>query len=510
MRSYSIVLMLVLATPALRAADEMDWRVIPPPAELELDPFYKKYISANGYPIVASEKVSDHALREAAYLVNMMLAKRPDVREAMVKSGSRLIVMAHNEFTTDVPEHSRLRPKEYWDARARGLGGSQTDPVCSCGEENLLGFPGDPYSTESILIHEFAHNIHLRGMVNLDTTFDERLKKAYDDAMAQGLWKGKYASVNHHEYFAEGVQSWFDNNRPPDHDHNHVDTRDELIEYDPGLARLCEEVFGDTELVYTKPATRLHGHLEGFDPEQAPHFVWPEHLAAAKAEIRRKAEERSKAAERQPIEHEERRIEGWTVVVDKRLLEGSHQELGDLALRIVANELFKITQIVDEGPLAKLQEVPIWLELDHPLKSLQYHPDAKWLKDHGYDEGLTKAVHVPQAERLLKLYRENSQPAVFIHELAHAYHDRVLGFDYEPIVESYKTAAASGRYESVLHVDGDKRRHYALTNHKEFFAEMSESFLSTNDFYPFVRGELQDCDRELYQLLESIWRPTAD
>ena len=43
--------------------------------------------------------------------------------------------------------------------------------------------------------------------------------------MEEGLWKGKYASVNHHEYFAEGVQSWFDNNRENDHDHNHVNTR---------------------------------------------------------------------------------------------------------------------------------------------------------------------------------------------------------------------------------------------------------------------------------------------
>ena len=114
--------------------------------------------------------------------------------------------------------------------------------------------------------------------------------------MAAGLWKGKYASVNHHEYFAEGVQSWFDNNRPPDHDHNHVDTRAELIEYDPGLAALCREVFGDTELKYTKPATRLHGHLAGYDPNTAPTFEWPERLKEVKAEIRRKAEERSKGA----------------------------------------------------------------------------------------------------------------------------------------------------------------------------------------------------------------------
>lgn len=265
-----------------------DIEVTTPPADMKLVAFYKKYVSANGYPIVSSEKVNDFALKEAAYLANMMLAKRPDVRDAMIKSGSRLIVMAHDEFTTDVPEHSELSPKNYWDARARGLGGSETDPVCSCGEENLLGFEGDPYSTECILIHEFAHNIHLRGMLNVDPSFDPRVKKAYDDAMAAGLWKGKYGSTNHHEYFAEGVQSWFDNNRENDHDHNHVNTRKELIEYDPKLAELCREVFGDTELVYTKPTTRLEGHLAGFDPKTSPKFVWPARLKEAKDQERSK------------------------------------------------------------------------------------------------------------------------------------------------------------------------------------------------------------------------------
>jgi hypothetical protein len=268
--------------------------VTTPPAGLGLPSFYKKYVSANGYPIVSSEKVNDYALKEAAYLVNMMLAKRPDVREAMIESGSRMIVMAYNEYTTDIPEHSKLEPKDYWDARARGLGGSREEPVCSCAEENLLGFEGDPYSTENIMIHEFAHNIHYRGLDRMDPTFDSRLRASYERAMELGLWEGKYASVNHSEYFAEGVQSWFDNNRQPDHDHNHVDTRAELKEYDPGLAALCEEVFGDTVLVYTKPATRLHGHLEGYDPSTAPEFIWPESLLESKRAIRKEAEARNK------------------------------------------------------------------------------------------------------------------------------------------------------------------------------------------------------------------------
>lgn len=258
-----------------------------PPANLKLSPFYEKYVSAGGYPIVSSGRVNDYALKEAAYLVNMMLARRPDVRRAMIAGGSRLIVMAHDEFTTDVPEHSHMKPQDFWDARARGLGGSRTDPVCSCGEENLLGFEGDPYSTENILIHEFAHNIHLRGMIVVDPTFDDRLKATYERAMKAGLWKTKYAATNHAEYFAEGVQSWFNNNREPDHDHNHVNTRKELKQYDPGLASICEEVFGTTELIYIKPATRIKGHLAGYNPETAPEFNWPARLEEARRQIRK-------------------------------------------------------------------------------------------------------------------------------------------------------------------------------------------------------------------------------
>jgi len=287
--------------------------------------FYTQSVSANGLPIVASAQVNPYALKEAAFLVNMMLAKRPEVCEAMIKSGARLCIMARNEFTTDLPEFVRLSgekvtgfeavsAKDYWDVRARGLGGSETDPYCSVGEENLLGYPGDPFDKECILIHEFAHSIHLRGLVNVDPTFDARLKAAYEAAMKVRLWEGKYASVNHHEYFAVGAAGWYGHSRTNDFDHNHVHLRSQLIAYDPGLAALCREVFGDTAPPYTQPSTRLTGHLTGYDPAKAPTFVWPERLMQAKAQIRAKAEAREKAANG-GIQRETRDISGWTVQI---------------------------------------------------------------------------------------------------------------------------------------------------------------------------------------------------
>ena len=129
------------------------------------------------------------------------------------------------------------------------------------------------------MIHEFAHAIHLNGIFDVDTTFDNRLKEAYKKAMSKGLWKEKYASNNHYEYWAEGVQSWFDTNRPPDHDHNHVDTREELKSYDPELAKLVKEIFGEPIWRYQRPSQRKsRGHLENFNPLKAPTFKWPKDI----------------------------------------------------------------------------------------------------------------------------------------------------------------------------------------------------------------------------------------
>jgi hypothetical protein len=120
------------------------------------------------------------------------------------------------------------------------------------------------------------------GLVFVDKTFDDRLQKTYEKAMKKGLWKDKYASNNRAEYWAEAVQSWFDTNRKPDHDHNHVDTRKELKEYDPDLAKLVAEVFGDKPWKYVRPSDRkAPGHLKGYDRSKAPRFAWPPRVIKA-------------------------------------------------------------------------------------------------------------------------------------------------------------------------------------------------------------------------------------
>jgi len=248
-------------------------------SEFKLADFYTKGIIADGFPIVASAKVNDFALKEAAYLVNHMLTGRNDLRQALIRNKVRFSVMGCDQWTCDVPEHSDLTPASYWNRRARGLGATTSRPSVSCGEENLLGFPGDPYQGESILIHEFGHAIQEMGVNYVDKTFELRLKKMYDAALHKGLWKDTYAATNPHEYWAEGVQIWFHCNWTNRQDHNHIGTRKELQEYDLGLSALLREVFGDREWVYEAPAKRKQpAHLAGYDLKSAKMFEWPAEL----------------------------------------------------------------------------------------------------------------------------------------------------------------------------------------------------------------------------------------
>lgn len=209
-----------------------------------------------------------------------------------------------------------------------------------------------------------------------------------------------------------------------------------------------------------------------------------------------------------PTAHTTRDLEGWKVRVDQRLLEGEAKPIGDRALKLLGAKLVAMTVVVPEKELAKLRAVTIELDLDYGgLTSMQYHPSGDWLKDNGYNENLAKCVHIPKAEDFLSPSENHRMPWVVLHELAHAYHDQVLGFEEPRVLAAWKKFKESGKYKSVLTSPGHQREHYGLTDQKEFFAEMTESYFGSNDFYPFVTGELKQAEPGIFALMAEIWGP---
>ena len=264
---------------------------VPPPpavrAAFDLSPFYQQWIDVEGFPVIASAKVNPYAVKEAAWLLRKMIGHRRDILRALVLNKVRFTVIGYTEMTTDIPEYSDHRPAFYWDRRARGLGGTKNSAV-SCTEENSLGYPGDTAPIGFQLIHEFAHAIHHMGLETVDPSFDSRLRRLYEAAMRKGLWSGTYAATNRSEYWAEGTHAWIDPKGGSSFKRVHGgNTRGELKAYDPDLATLLSEIYGDGEWRYTPVATRMHlPHLQGFDPQESPTFRWPEDVEEAYAQLR--------------------------------------------------------------------------------------------------------------------------------------------------------------------------------------------------------------------------------
>jgi hypothetical protein len=207
-----------------------------------------------------------------------------------------------------------------------------------------------------------------------------------------------------------------------------------------------------------------------------------------------------------PASRSIRMIEGWTVRVDDRLFTPPNDKLGERALKLLASKLNDITYVVPQDKLAKLQSIPIVLDLTHgSLRAMQYHPSAEWLEAHGYSRDLARCVHICEAADFARARQVHEQPWVVLHELAHAYHDQVLGFDEPRILIAYEEFKKSGHGNATLLFNGQHTRHYGLTDHKEFFAEMTEAYFGMNDFFPFNRAELMTAEPQIYALMKSVW-----
>lgn len=269
----------LLAAAALTLVASTPPPVTPPPPALKADPFYAKYLDAAGIPILSSAKVPDAALLAARSIVTGMLAHRPDLARAVAAAGTRVAIMAEDEYTTDLPEQRHwTRPtrddprltrcerihydtrigamtdRQYWNARARGMGGLLTSGAV----EDLLGLRTSRYWGETIFVHEFAHSV-LYAAQAADHSLYAAVERAYRDALATGRWHNEYASTTIGEYWAEGSQFWFESNRLASFEGRRILSPDDLKSYDPALYAALKRAYGrnhrlDGDPFYRSPA----------------------------------------------------------------------------------------------------------------------------------------------------------------------------------------------------------------------------------------------------------------
>ena len=222
------------------------------------DRYYSKYLNANGIPVLASENVDDKALIAAKGIIVDMLSKDKKVANYMSSNGCKVMIIGHKEEVLDLPEYRHLattqEERDFLNKRARGFGGAPEDgSAASCGEENLIFLDGDRYVGENILIHEFAHLIHLAGLNIVYDDFDSRLEALFIKAKSNKLWENTYAMENKEEYFAEAVQSFFNANRysnPTNGIHGQLSDRKSLKKGDKEMYDFLCKYFKKADKVY--------------------------------------------------------------------------------------------------------------------------------------------------------------------------------------------------------------------------------------------------------------------
>lgn len=210
--------------------------------------------------------------------------------------------------------------------------------------------------------------------------------------------------------------------------------------------------------------------------------------------------------------YEIREIEGWQVHVSRKLLETQTVATAK-SLELLEAQLKGIVAVVPTAAVARLREVALWVSPEYPGFSprAEYHPDAGWLRANKRNPAMAKGVEFTN----VRIFESEVKrmPVFVLHELAHAYHDRFLGFDHPEIKTAYLHALEGKKYDAVKRyfADGTSRveRAYAMTDEHEYFAEGTEAYFGRNDFFPFTRDELETHDPELFKLMGRVWNTGA-
>ncbi len=203
-------------------------------------------------------------------------------------------------------------------------------------------------------------------------------------------------------------------------------------------------------------------------------------------------------------------IEGWTVLFSNQL-KTEHLLVAKRVKNLLHKKLRHIQQVLPTPAVKRLKNIKIWVDWkeNQYTACAAYHPGVEWLQERHLNPAMAGGIQIAHANNFLD-WTLRDQPMLVLHELAHAYHHQVLGYDQPEILDAFQKAQASRKYEWVQRYKSSPTRAYALTDEKEYFAESSEAFFGRNDYYPFNRSELQKHDPAIYHTVKKVWGIRSD
>jgi len=202
---------------------------------------------------------------------------------------------------------------------------------------------------------------------------------------------------------------------------------------------------------------------------------------------------------------------GWSLFIHDDLLK-KHPRETKHAVHLLRNQLQDIIDRVPAPAVAYLKKVPLYFSLSGDGHGgACHHPSSAWLKSNNFPVEMAKTV---EFSNILNFERETMRmPNFTLHELAHAYHNHLLGDDHPGILKAYQNAQKTGRFTNLPKRSGDPNKPlrvtngptYAMSNQMEYFAETTEAFFGENDITPYNYASLREMDPEVIPVLEKVW-----
>lgn len=148
--------------------------------------------------------------------------------------------------------------------------------------------------------------------------------------------------------------------------------------------------------------------------------------------------------------------------------------------------------------------IKIWIEdKTQNIHKLVYYPSGGNVHGVGKDPRKARSIVIHNAESYLATARY--QPWILLHEFSHAYFHQILKGRFPPLNDAYNNAVKTGLYKKIKKNDGTVTDSYALTNHREYFAELTESYFGKNNFFPFTRQQLKKYDPAGFTAIKEAW-----
>lgn len=261
-----------LVRKTFRITPENDWRYEPLAVQPSVHPTpdrfaeartLPKYVWCRGFSIFGTAEVSDEALLCVDQTIRNLFRYRHDILKALIDADVAVVVYADDELPSDVPVHKTLSVASFLQHEepqaavalptSLRLGVAQSEIVNADGCNPLIGRlalaaylytglrPIDPTFDQRRQKQQYEI-----GLERMDIRFDRQVQALYTAAVQKGVWAAP-AADNRFDYFAQGVQAFFDAHPVVNGQGRAIPARQRLKQVDPELAALVGDLFKHPE-----------------------------------------------------------------------------------------------------------------------------------------------------------------------------------------------------------------------------------------------------------------------